>query len=85
MVKHCGDDITIKGGGGLTIMITFADLGGEGVQKGSNIAYVIYEQPLKFMKYILMFYLYIYRAIIIAHPLPKPKMPGPSFAELYLV
>ena len=32
--------------GGVTQNMTFADIGGEGVQVGSNIAYVIYEQPL---------------------------------------
>ena len=33
-------------GGGVTLKMTFADIGGEGDKGGSNIAYVIYEQPL---------------------------------------
>ena len=33
-------------GGGVTQKMTFADIGRKGVQEGSNIAYVIYEQSL---------------------------------------
>ena len=44
------------------------NIGGGGVKDGSNIAYVIYEQPLKLEIYISIFFLYICLAIFKAPP-----------------